>query len=133
MANESTTPEASGANLYTTTKRREWLGWTGIMFWLYSMINGYQYLPNSYEKAIRQKLNLMNNPDPVISAIVAEYKLTKRETDMIKYLRDGFSIEQIAAESFITEDTVRYHIRNLLKKLDVDKRQEIAIWLGKRV
>jgi hypothetical protein len=38
----------SGANMHTTTARREWLGWFGVMFWLQSMINGYQWLPNGY-------------------------------------------------------------------------------------
>lgn len=83
------------------------------------------------EKAIRQKLNLMGDSDPAIAAVVTEYKLTKRETEMLKYLRDNLTTEQIAAEVYITEDTVRYHIRNLLKKLDIERWQDVSAWLDK--
>jgi len=85
-----------------------------------------------HEKAIREKLNLMGDPDPVVAAIIAEYKLTKRETDILKCLRDGLSTEKTAAELYIAENTVRFHISNLLKKLGVEKRMDLPAWLDKR-
>ena len=40
----STTPETSGASLHLTTKRREWWGWFGSIFWLFFMMYGYDVL-----------------------------------------------------------------------------------------
>ena len=68
----------------------------------------------------------------MIAAAVAEYRLTGRETEVLKYLRDGLSTDKIAAELYISEDTVRVHVRNLLKKLGIEKRQNVASWLDTR-
>jgi len=81
------------------------------------------------EKAIRQKLNLISDPDPVIAAVTAEYKLTKRETQMLRYLRNNTGNDEIAAELYLSEETVKGHVRNLLMKLAVEKRHNITDWL----
>ena len=85
-----------------------------------------------YGTAIRQKMGLSDSPDPVISGVVAEYGLTKRETEMLNYIREGVTTERIAADLFISEITVRSHISSLLTKLGIEKRQEVAAWLKKR-
>ncbi|MCL1983663.1 MAG: LuxR C-terminal-related transcriptional regulator [Clostridiales bacterium] len=87
---------------------------------------------SQHEKAIRKKLNLMGDPDPVIAAVAAEYKLTKREKDMLKCLRDGLSTEKTAAELYISEETVRGHVRHLLRKLGIEKRADVITWLEQR-
>ena len=48
---------------------------------------------------------------------------------MLRYLRDGMTNQQIAAELVISEATVKNHVHNLMKKLPVDGRQNIAPWL----
>ena len=78
------------------------------------------------------KLNLLGDPDPVIAAVIAEYGLTKREADMLKYLRDSVPTERIAAELYIAPDTVRAHVSNLLKKLGVERRQDVAAWIDRQ-
>jgi len=82
-----------------------------------------------HEKAIRRKLNLMGDPDPVIAAAIAEYKLTKRETEILRFLRNGKTNDEIAAELYLSENTVKVHVRNLMKKIPVDKRSDIPGWL----
>jgi DNA-binding CsgD family transcriptional regulator len=84
---------------------------------------------NQHEKSIRQKLNLMSDPDPVIAAVVAEYKLTKRETDVLRYLGRNVGNDEIAAELYLSEDTVKVHVHNLMKKLPEKKRSRIPEWL----
>ena len=81
------------------------------------------------ENTIRQKLNLMVDTDPVIAAAVSEFKLTKSETKVLKYLRDNIGTEVIAGEMYISEGTVRTHISNLLTKLGIEKRRDLAAWL----
>jgi DNA-binding NarL/FixJ family response regulator len=51
-----------------------------------------------------------NNPDE---------RLTSREMEILTGLSDGHSYTSVADELFISVDTVRYHIRNIYKKLQV--------------
>jgi len=85
---------------------------------------------NRHEQAIRRKLNLLGDPDPVIAAVIAEYGLTKREADMLRCLRRKMTNTEIAAELFLSEDTVKGHIHNLMKKLPMENRSEVATWVA---
>lgn len=85
-----------------------------------------------HEQAIREKLGLTIESDPVIAAVAVEYGLTKRETEMLKYMRDNVPTEKIAASLFISAGTVRSHVSSLLTKLGLEKRQDLAAWLEKR-
>jgi DNA-binding CsgD family transcriptional regulator len=82
-----------------------------------------------HEKAIRKNILGSSDPDPAIAAIASEYKLTKRETDMLRCLRRGIGNDEIAAELFLSEDTVKSHVRTLMKKLPVEKRQDVPAWV----
>src|SRR5699024_11973961 len=48
--------------------------------------------------------------------------LTDREMDVLKLIATGLSNKQIANQLFISEETVKVHIRNLLRKLNVHSR-----------
>jgi DNA-binding CsgD family transcriptional regulator len=80
-------------------------------------------------KTIQEKVGFMGDPDPVISAAAVKYKLTKRETDMLRCLLKGMSNDEIAAELFLSEETVKIHVRNLLKKINIKTRLNISEWL----
>ena len=45
--------------------------------------------------------------------------LTERETEILTGLSDGHSYTSVADTLFISVDTVRYHIRNIYRKLEV--------------
>jgi DNA-binding NarL/FixJ family response regulator len=49
----------------------------------------------------------------------SDVHLTGRETEVLSGLSDGHSYISVAAALFISVDTVRYHIRNIYKKLEV--------------
>jgi len=70
----------------------------------------------------------LGDPDPAVSAIVTEYKLTKRETDILRCLRRRLTNAAMADELFLSEETVKLHVRSLMKKLPVSDRSEIAVW-----
>lgn len=46
--------------------------------------------------------------------------LTIRETEILEYIVKGYSYKMIAAEIFISVETVRSHIKNIFKKLQVN-------------
>ncbi|WP_386691504.1 Nitrate/nitrite response regulator protein NarL [Lonepinella sp. MS14434] len=50
------------------------------------------------------------------------HSLTERELDVLQLIATGLSNKQIAHQLFISEETVKVHIRNLLRKLNVHSR-----------
>jgi len=68
------------------------------------VMNGYQKLAS-------------RGPDP-------QKGLTKREIELLHLMVDGLSNKKIAERLFISENTVKYHIRNILQKLGVHNRTE---------
>ena len=54
-------------------------------------------------------------------------KLTKRQTEVLSYLRKGLSNKQIAGEMNISEPTVKLHIHGLFHKLHAINRTQIVL------
>ncbi len=60
-------------------------------------------------------------------AYVAEGCITKREIDVLKLVAQGKSNVQIAEKLFVSENTVRTHMRNILSKLGASNRTEAVV------
>lgn len=58
-------------------------------------------------------------------------KLTDREAEVLKLVARGFSNPQIAAELTITVNTVKSHLKNILAKLKLDNRTQVAAYAAK--
>jgi DNA-binding NarL/FixJ family response regulator len=54
--------------------------------------------------------------------------LTKREIQLLHWMVEGHSNREIAKELFISENTVKYHIRNIFQKLEVQNRTEAVAY-----
>lgn len=50
--------------------------------------------------------------------------LTEREVEVLRLLAQGLTTAQTGSEMFISENTVKTHIRHILEKLDVSNRAE---------
>lgn len=60
-------------------------------------------------------------------------QLTSRENELLAMLADGWSNTQIAARTGISENTVKYHLKNLYDKLQVRNRaMAVAIYAKER-
>ncbi len=60
--------------------------------------------------------------------------LTKSELSILRYLTEGISTTAISARLFISPTTVRNHVQNILRKLQVHSRLEaIALTFHKRL
>lgn len=55
-------------------------------------------------------------------------RLTERELDILRRVARGRANREIAAELFISENTVRNHMRNILDKLQMHSRMEAAMF-----
>ncbi len=51
-------------------------------------------------------------------------RLSRREAEVLVMLREGKSVERIAADSFVSEATVRTQVRAILTKLEVNSQLE---------
>jgi DNA-binding NarL/FixJ family response regulator len=58
---------------------------------------------------------------------VPDANLTAREEEILKYLSKGYLYKEIAAELFISIETVRTHIRKIYQKLQVRTRTEMLL------
>jgi two-component system response regulator DevR len=52
--------------------------------------------------------------------------LTGREREVVSLIAEGFTNREIGEAIFVSESTVKFHIRNVMRKLDVHHRAEVA-------
>jgi DNA-binding NarL/FixJ family response regulator len=55
-------------------------------------------------------------------------RLTERELDVLRLVAQGHSNKEIAARLFISENTVKNHVRNMLEKLQLHSRMEAVMY-----
>ncbi|RTL14856.1 MAG: LuxR family transcriptional regulator [Flavobacteriaceae bacterium] len=56
---------------------------------------------------------------------VSNYNLTERQKEIIAYIRSGLTNKEIANKLFISENTVKYHLKIIYEILDVAHRSAI--------
>jgi NarL family two-component system response regulator LiaR len=96
--------------------------------------------PRSLLNSIREVYSGYPSISPSIAALLmrdlqrppdlppTEQPLTSREVDVLRLLAQGHSNEDIAAQLFVTEGTVRTHVSNILNKLHLANRTQAALY-----
>lgn len=59
------------------------------------------------------------------AAVCQRFALSARESEILNYLGRGYSSTYIAKDLFISENTVRSHIKNIYRKMNIDNRQNL--------
>lgn len=54
--------------------------------------------------------------------------LTSRQLDVAELIASGLSNRHIAQRMFISDRTAEYHVRQIMTRLGVDSRAQIAAW-----
>jgi DNA-binding NarL/FixJ family response regulator len=54
--------------------------------------------------------------------------LTRREIEILRLVAEGHSNAQLARTLWVTEQTVKFHLSNIYRKLDVTNRTEASRW-----
>jgi DNA-binding NarL/FixJ family response regulator len=67
-------------------------------------------------------------PQPVLALAENNPGLTRRELEILRLVAEGHSNAQLARMLWVTEQTVKFHLSNIYRKLDVGNRTEASRW-----
>lgn len=65
--------------------------------------------------------------------VLQENLLTNREVEILRLIVNGFSNCEIANKLFISTNTVKTHVSNLYKKIDVSNRVQAILWAAENL
>jgi DNA-binding NarL/FixJ family response regulator len=60
-----------------------------------------------------------------LEKVQKEFKISKRELEVVQLICEGLANKQISEKLFISEYTVKDHIKNILRKMGVTSRSQI--------
>jgi len=79
---------------------------------------------NSFQETVQE--NARKNAQPIATdAVVSD--LSEREREVLSLLVEGLSNPEIAAQLFISPNTVKAHMRSLMTKLAANDRVQVAV------
>jgi DNA-binding NarL/FixJ family response regulator len=102
----------------------------------------------SSPETILRTIQAVSNGDPLPeSSVLAEFRknlrrrkpefaentpLTNRELQVLRHVAMGLSNREIGKSLEISIETVKEHVQNILRKLDVNDRTQAAVWAVRR-
>jgi DNA-binding NarL/FixJ family response regulator len=91
-----------------------------------SVYQGHQVLPPHLTGSLFSQIvdHVVNRSKP--SAIVESIRLTKREKQIIALIADGSANKEIALKLHLSTFTIKSHVHNILEKLALHTRGQIA-------
>ena len=83
-------------------------------------------------QAFRHSIYLAGTPQvqvqPELKTTDGDPGLTRRELEILQLVAEGHSNAQLARMLWVTEQTVKFHLSNIYRKLDVANRTEASRW-----
>ncbi len=67
----------------------------------------------------------LKSDDELFDDFAMKYGISDREKDVLRCVFDGSTNQEIAGALFISENTVKFHIKNILKKTENSNRAEL--------
>jgi DNA-binding NarL/FixJ family response regulator len=92
----------------------------------------------SFERSIHLRPLLADPATPESELVAGWPYLTPREAEILRFVAEGRTNKQIASALWVTLHTVKFHLSNIYRKLNVANRAEAMRWaeqhgvLGKR-
>ena len=115
-----------------------------VVVWGFSTIQARNSAEEDSDEEMRQYVDLVSSlnraeqeppPDPPPAALV-ESPLTERELEVLRQIAVGKSNKQVANALFISEQTVKNHLKHVYEKLNVRDRTSATLiamqngWIG---
>jgi DNA-binding NarL/FixJ family response regulator len=69
-----------------------------------------------------------NSRRPNVAVEPVAHELTRRELEILRLVAEGHSNSQLARMLWVTEQTVKFHLSNIYRKLGVANRTEASRW-----
>jgi DNA-binding NarL/FixJ family response regulator len=92
-----------------------------------SVVSGQSLItPSMASKLLAEFTNLSKRAEAKQAVPVP--RLTSRELEVLKLVAQGMSNKEIAADLYISENTVKNHVRNILEKLHLHSRMEAVVY-----
>lgn len=66
--------------------------------------------------------------DDTVKAAETKSSLSPREIEIVRLITEGATNREIAQKLFIAENTVKVHVKNILKKLELRNRQQLVAY-----
>jgi len=85
-----------------------------------------QISPSMASKLLTEFKSMIQRTDE--RRFVPAPRLTDRELEVLKLVATGMNNRDIAKELFISENTVKNHVRNILEKLQLHSRMEAVVY-----
>ena len=70
-------------------------------------------------------MGLISSQEELPPAFIEDYKISRREVEIVEVIREGLTSRQIGERLFISQRTVEAHIHNIYRKCDVINRVEL--------
>ena len=67
-----------------------------------------------------------------LNTFIQKHEISSRETEVLNLIIEGASNGEISAKLFISENTVKFHVRNILKKTGCANRTELLAALNQQ-
>ena len=64
----------------------------------------------------------------MLKQVLNKKGLSNREAEVTGLVSQGFSNREIATKLFIIENTVKFHLTNVYKKMQVRSRAQLIVW-----
>jgi len=81
-----------------------------------------------FERSIYLDGGITARTQPTPDKDAAARELTRRELEILRLVAEGHSNSQLAQMLWVTEQTVKFHLSNIYRKLDVANRTEASRW-----
>ena len=79
----------------------------------------------TYEPSIHLATDRSDEPAPVAAG---EVGLTEREIEVLALVAEGYSNAELARRLWVTPQTIKFHLSNIYRKLDVSNRTQAGLW-----
>lgn len=60
--------------------------------------------------------------------VLIQKGLSNREAEVAELVTKGLSNKEVANQLFVTEKTVKFHLTNIYKKMNVKSRAQLIVW-----
>ena len=86
-------------------------------------------LPSTIRQAVEGNFYYVARPEePDTEAVLRDAGLTDKQAQILKAVARGLSNEAIGRELWLSEQTVKFHLHKVYRKLGLSNRTEAARW-----